>query len=320
MQSYQQSKQSPAVSQERVPQTSPSLQAPKNGRSKTGDPATPAQMNGSDTQRSVLGMDDCSGGPERQNPTAVSLERDVQIVASIQKPVKLAGSARPAESELFTEREASDQSESGWDYVNTQVGSIEEPFALHEPDPTRMFLDGGPRPDDIQQGQLGDCYFLAALTGIVGKDPSLIEKRMRLGSGTVTVELFRYDSSKADWVLEPITVADSLLHEKTSDGGTGSLLSAQPVAGQDPTQGSWYADVTDTELSINADFLYPTARWVALLEKAYAQYVEKYGQYGGATGTGSHENKTTDDQGNALSGYEIMNGGVEEFVYALFYG
>jgi hypothetical protein len=47
-----------------------------------------------------------------------------------------------------------------------------------------LFLDGGPRPDDIRQGQIGNCYRMAALAGIVAKDPGLIEQRMRLGAGT----------------------------------------------------------------------------------------------------------------------------------------
>lgn len=133
------------------------------------------------------------------------------------------------------------------------------------------------------------------------------------------MEFFRYDSTSGAWELPPITVTDTLLHAKDADGSTGALLTAAAVAAKAPSEGSWYAEVTDTELSINADFLYPTARWVPLLEKAYAQYVERYGQYGGGPDTAKYDHKRTDDQGNPRSGYEIMEGGQEQFVYALFY-
>lgn len=119
---------------------------PRNGRSETGDPATPGRLGDTATEHSNLTMEDCDGAPAHRSPTMVSLEREVQVVAPPQKPLRLNGATPPAESELFVEREVGDTSEPGWDYVDTQVGTLAEPFAINCPTPSACSWMAGPAP------------------------------------------------------------------------------------------------------------------------------------------------------------------------------
>lgn len=53
-------------------------------------------------------------------------------------------------------------------------------------------FDGLPKPADVQQGVLGDCYLLAALASIASTKPrKLVQAMVDNGDGTVTVRLFQ---------------------------------------------------------------------------------------------------------------------------------
>lgn len=107
-------------------------------------------------------------------------------------------------------------------------------------------------PNDVQQGFLGDCYFLAAIQAIAQSDPGALEKLIKdNGDGTYEVTLYVY-KTWVSWNRSPvkITVDASV---PTYDGTTN------PV----------YAKKGDNEL------------WVLLLEKAYAQYMGDYGDIEG---------------------------------------
>lgn len=55
-----------------------------------------------------------------------------------------------------------------------------------------LFSKFGPRPDDVIQGQLGDCYLLASLASIAKADPNVIRQQMvDLGDGTYAVQFNR---------------------------------------------------------------------------------------------------------------------------------
>jgi hypothetical protein len=55
-----------------------------------------------------------------------------------------------------------------------------------------LFSDDGPTADDVAQGYLGDCYFLATLSSIASTDPNVIRERIvDLGDGTYAVMLKR---------------------------------------------------------------------------------------------------------------------------------
>ena len=66
-----------------------------------------------------------------------------------------------------------------------------------------------PSIEDVEQGELGDCYLLAGLVSVVMSDPMAIKKAMRdNGDGTVTVRFFEpvLDSNNEQTGLKPVYV------------------------------------------------------------------------------------------------------------------
>jgi hypothetical protein len=102
--------------------------------------------------------------------------------------------------------------------------------------------NGTPQYNDTRQGALDDCYFLAGLSGLAGTDPGLIQRSIvALGDGSYAVRFYR-----------------------------GSIATYYRVDGQLPTSGS----------SPAYDQLTPGgAMWVALEEKAFAQFREGQNSY-----------------------------------------
>lgn len=100
-----------------------------------------------------------------------------------------------------------------------------------------------PTPDDIMQGNVGDCYFIAALASVAANNPQMIRDMMKdNGDGTVTVRL--YDEKK-NGKLEPIYV---------------NVEKSTPVYKLGMTNGS------EVRSSIGAH----GSLWVQMLEKAFA--------------------------------------------------
>ncbi|MEI7837566.1 MAG: C2 family cysteine protease [Planctomycetota bacterium] len=100
----------------------------------------------------------------------------------------------------------------------------------------RAFTDG-PEYNDIKQGAIGDCYFLAVLSSLAQTDPGIIRQTIApLGDGTYAVRFFNGSSETYVRVDADLPVYS----------GSSSLA----YAGLSP----------DGEL------------WVALTEKAYAQF------------------------------------------------
>ncbi|MBE3069493.1 MAG: hypothetical protein IMZ66_04570 [Planctomycetes bacterium] len=121
----------------------------------------------------------------------------------------------------------------GQDLVDPVAGS-----AYYNYSNRPLFVDG-PEYDDVRQGNLGDCYFLAALASLADSDPEAIRQMIApMGDGTYAV---RYYS-----------------------GATPVYLR---IDGQLP--GTIFTPVY-AKLSAQRE------TWVALAEKAYAQF--RYGQ------------------------------------------
>ncbi len=115
-----------------------------------------------------------------------------------------------------------------------------------------LFIDG-PHRDDPLQGQIGDCFMLAAMSAIASQSPHAIQDAIRdNGDGTYTVRLYEgpYDS-------EPKPV------EITIDG---------QLPGK---SGRLYGHGSDSQ-----------ELWVGLIEKAYAQWKGGYEAIGNGGSAG----------------------------------
>ncbi|MBC7784320.1 MAG: hypothetical protein H7144_10820 [Burkholderiales bacterium] len=165
-------------------------------------------------------------------------------------------------------------------------------------DANPLFATGGPTADDVKQGQIGDCYFLATLAGAADVNPNTIRTMIadfgdgtygvRLHNGTGTAKFFRVDGDLA----------------------TSSTLSVSPV----------YAKL-GAEKSL----------WVAVAEKAFAYQRRMQGSYKsinggwmtevftaiGATGHASKTKTATADAGafidwveNKLAGGDVVTLGI----------
>ena len=122
----------------------------------------------------------------------------------------------------------------GWSPTSSSVPVGREPDGADIPDPVNgsnyvnysnqpLFNAGGPSKDDITQGALGDCYFLAPLSSIAGVDPNLIRQSVvELGDGTYAVRLY---SGGTPYYLRmdgdlPTDGAGSLSYAQLGTGGS----------------------------------------------------------------------------------------------------
>jgi len=190
-----------------------------------------------------------------------------------------------------------------------------------------IYLGKKPKTNDIIQGVINDCYFLAAVTSIVNKDPVRLRKMMTSSGGTLTVNFHRLDSTKEpgqQWVLAPVTVDHSLLHVQVSGTATPSV--AEFRVGDEPKSAEWFAEVEDDVLSITKEAAYEAALWLPLLEKAYAKFQDQWGAYGEGKGEDLDAGKRAAMEAKGFSeeeldiGYELLNWGATAKVYPMFFG
>lgn len=103
-----------------------------------------------------------------------------------------------------------------------------------KPDPGDMGDYGGERPaknvdmtrieaQAIDQGQIGDCWFLAALGGIANDDPDFLRKHMvENPDGTWTVTMYD-DGKPVEITVDPTVPKDSVQDSSTGDPNWASI-------------------------------------------------------------------------------------------------
>jgi len=105
-------------------------------------------------------------------------------------------------------------------------------------------FNGTPSRNDAKQGQLGDCYFIAALSAIADKNPDAV-RNLFIDNGDGTYSVRYYDASmKADYVT---------VNRRLPAYSNGRLVYS-----------GYGQSITSTD----------TTLWIALAEKAYAQWNE----------------------------------------------
>ena len=123
--------------------------------------------------------------------------------------------------------------------------------------------DGQPHLEDIDQGDLGDCWFITALGTVAQSDPASIQGRIRpAGDHAWTVTFFADERGRA---AAPITVDDHFPVQTRSHRASG-----QPVY-----------DGNDAHTIGRAQ---ARPLWALVLEKAYAQYHRGYQAIDDGTG------------------------------------
>jgi len=229
----------------------------------------------------------------------------VSIVASEKAPLTLAAGAAPTEADLFT------RSAKGGKSVGFRSGTPAAPNVTPTMEPDNLFIGGAPTVEDIRQGGLGDCYFQSCLIGLTQNDPAKIKSVMSFTGHEVAVTLQRFDAKTSTHVPVTTKTSTSLLTRKTKSGGISLVGSGMRVAPA-PKQSKWWASVSGNTVEVHRQDMYETALWAPMMEKAYADFAERFG----STGHGKSK-----DEKKLGSGYKIINaGGAVEECYQMFYG
>lgn len=142
-----------------------------------------------------------------------------------------------------------------------------------------LFIDS-PKAEDVQQGQIGDCYFPASMAAIAKANPDFITNLIKdNGDGTYTVNFKQKDWASGRFKDVPIKV-DGDLYVRSYGG---------PLYGRSAGSG----EPTKMEL------------WFPLVEKAYAQWKGSYD----TIGNGGHMSDVFEDCLGVDTGYMSIGSG-----------
>lgn len=123
-------------------------------------------------------------------------------------------------------------------------------------------------PNDVRQGSIGDCYFLASLMAVANTNPGLLQKAIQKNDdGSYTVSLFsEQETGMLFWKstkLKPHNVTIFPTFPIEADGTDTANPDANSLPGH-----AWTASTDESEL------------WVRLIEKAYALLLGSYSTIG----------------------------------------
>lgn len=184
----------------------------------------------------------------------------------VAKPaVEKAPGSKPTLKELVEEKDSAPE-------VNKMQGTIEDPNLVNSIVKNNIFIDNAVHIEDIRQGNIGDCYFLASLLQVIQHDPGKIPEIMKVSGSTVTTTLFHKEDGK--WVQQDINVQIGL-HKQN-----GGIKSSHWRLAYDPKTAKWSSSVDGMTLKITREDMYEAALWVQCMEQAYMVFSKNYGKYG----------------------------------------
>ena len=242
------------------------------------------------------------------NSISAKAERDKWLGKKVtpKAPVIKSEGEVPEQSDLMTV--GSGQS------VATVNGTLENPNIVHEVLPNSLFIDGKASQEDVRQGNVGTCYFLAAILQVLHYDPTTITNMMSVRNGDVYTELYHREADKEKgyhWVRKPVVI-------KWGDtvDASGSHVGSHYRLKYDPEKEvKWSANFDNSTLKINKTLLYQAAMWVNCLEHAFAGYSQIYGHYGRKlAGPLDYYASDSDDS------FRTINGGYPGFCLHMIYG
>lgn len=230
----------------------------------------------------------------------------VQLNATETNKLTLPVGEVPAEERLFS------RLDDGASAVEFVQGTPTAPNTAARIYADRLFINGAPDAADVRQGNIGDCYFMAVLLGIVNGDPGQLRSMMSLSGASVTTSFYRLDNASGEWISAQVTNDTGLqVFNDNAGAPTESLKGAQLRIDDTPRTARWWAAVEGDTLQIHREDMHESALWGPLMEKSYADYVQRWGKYG--------EGLSASEQGNG--GYDIITtGGGSQRCYPMFYG
>lgn len=306
-----------------------------SGPAPTVNPRPPVDATGAQTTtHAAPTVNDAVNGPAAQPAATESRAANVKVVAEKSKPLAVAANVCPNANLVYDEQAGgTSPAPPGYTSVTGFNGTMAGP-QVEAVMSDALFINGQPSPNDVQQGGIGDCYFMATLMSISQRDPGKIRSMMTPdGNGGATVTFWRRTMSDPNWLRrafgakpEPqysqvsIHVSEQLQYwlktplgsgQRIANGHNGFFLKgAQLRASPTARNSKWWAEIGGGQLGVHRRDEYETALWTPLLEKAFAAFSERYGQYGGSQ----------NESPASGSGYDAINGGWSHQAMFVFYG
>ena len=139
-------------------------------------------------------------------------EMEVNLLRTRTNPLKGAMSG-VSDDDLFDVVEGAGQGQCTGEGIAVigQWGTGADPTVEVKAVDDALYIGGGPKADDVQQGQIGDCYFLSALLTVLNQDPERVRRCISLDGDNVRFTFWTTTDSGTTWTKTSVTTDRSTL-------------------------------------------------------------------------------------------------------------